>query len=294
VGAQAALEVASQSVDDVTLVDIVPGLAEGEALDITHRLAENGVDVKVSGSTDFAFLRGAQVVVVTAGMARRPGMTRMDLLGKNAGIVGSVAREVAKHAADAVVITVTNPVDVMNYLMWRVAGFPRERVVGMGGLLDLSRLKSTLAARLRVSRSSISSLVIGEHGESMLPLSRYTSVGGIPLENMLTGEQFEQVIERTRQVAAEVISKKGATVFAPANAIARMVMAVALDRKDIVPASAVLEGEYGLKGLSIGVPVMIGKRGVERVFELELAKAERTRFLRGAATIRQGIASLPR
>ena len=293
-GAQAALEVASQSVDDVTLVDIVPGLAEGEALDITHRLAENGVDVKVSGSTDFAFLRGAQVVVVTAGMARRPGMTRMDLLGKNAGIVGSVAREVAKHAADAVVITVTNPVDVMNYLMWRVAGFPRERVVGMGGLLDLSRLKSTLAARLRVSRSSISSLVIGEHGESMLPLSRYTSVGGIPLENMLTGEQFEQVIERTRQVAAEVISKKGATVFAPANAIARMVMAVALDRKDIVPASAVLEGEYGLKGLSIGVPVMIGKRGVERVFELELAKAERTRFLRGAATIRQGIASLPR
>jgi malate dehydrogenase len=294
VGAQAALEVASQSVADVTLVDIVPGLAEGEALDITHRLSDDGVDVKVTGSTDFASLRGAQVVVVTAGVARKPGMTRMDLLGRNAGIVGSVAKEVAKHAGEAVVITVTNPVDVMNYLVWRVTGFPRERVVGMGGLLDLSRLKSTLASRLRVSRSSISSLVVGEHGESMLPLSRYTSVGGVPLESMLTDEQFEQVIERTRQVAAEVISKKGATVFAPANAIARMATAVALDRKEVVPASAVLEGEYGLKGLSIGVPVMLGRRGVERIFELELQKRERTHFMKGASTIRRAISSLPR
>jgi len=289
VGAQAAADVASQAIDDVTLVDIVPGLAEGEALDITHRLSETGVDVQVIGSTDFSTLRGAQVVVVTAGLARRPGMSRMDLLSKNAGILRSVGKEITKHADEAVVVTVTNPVDVMNYLMARVTGFPRERVVGMGGLLDLSRFKSTLAAKLRVSRSSVTTLVVGEHGDGMLPLARYTSVGGVPLESLYSDSQFE-----TRQVAAEVISKKGATVFAPANAIARMVKAIAWDRKDVVPASAVLEGEYGLKGLSIGVPVMLGGRGVERIFELDLDKSEKARFLRGAATIKEGIASVDR
>src|SRR5208283_1198794 len=211
VGAQAALEVASQGVGDIALVDIIPGLAEGEALDISHKISETGVDVEVSGSSDYSNLRGSEVVVITAGLARKPGMTRMDLLGKNAGIIASVAREVAKHAPESVLLTVTNPMDVMNYAVLKATGFPKSRVVGMGGILDLSRFKHVLSARLGVSRSSIMTLVIGEHGENMLPLARFTSIGGVPLTSILDAKQVEETIQSTRQVAIDVITEKGAT-----------------------------------------------------------------------------------
>ena len=280
-------------IDDVALVDIVPGLAEGEALDISHKLSETGVDVSVSGSSDYSAIAGARVVVVTAGLARKPGMTRMDLLGKNAGIVSSVAKEVGKQAPGAVVITVTNPMDVMNFVVQRATGFPRSRVVGMGGVLDLSRFKHVLGLRLGVSRSSISALVVGEHGENMLPLARYTSVGGVPLTSMLSEAEIAETIQSTRQVAIDVISKKGATVDAPGNAIARMVRAVVMDRKDVLPASTFLEGQYGVSGLSIGVPLALGGGGVERVYEVELDEKERAQFLKGAEAIREGIAALP-
>jgi malate dehydrogenase len=293
VGAQAALEVASAGVDDVVLVDIVPGLAEGEALDISHKLSEVGVDVSVTGSTDFSSIRGADQVVITAGLARKPGMTRMDLLGKNAAIVSSVAKELAKHAPGAVAITVTNPMDVMNFVVRRATGFPSERVVGMGGILDLSRFKHVLALKLGVSRASISALVIGEHGESMLPLPRYTSIGGVPLLSILSAAEAEETIASTRQVAADVISKKGATTDAPGNAIARMVKAIAWDRKEVVPASTFLNGEYGASGVSIGVPLMLGRAGVERIYQLDLLESEAAQFMKGVETIREGIASLP-
>jgi malate dehydrogenase len=293
VGAQAALEVASEGVDDITLVDIVPGLAEGEALDISHKVSETGVDVSVSGSSDFSSIRGSDIVVITAGLARKPGMTRMDLLGKNAGIVASVAKEVAKYAPDAVAITVTNPMDVMNYVVLKTTGFPKNRVVGMGGVLDLSRFKHVLSSKLGVSRSSITALVIGEHGENMLPLPRFTSVGGVPLTSLLSEKEIEETIQSTRQVAIDVISKKGATVDAPGNAIARMVKAIAWDRKEVLPASALLEGEYGLSGVTIGVPLMLGAKGVEKIFELELNEGERAAFLKGAESIKQGIAGIP-
>jgi len=289
VGAQAALEIASQGVGDVTLVDIVPGLAEGEALDISHKLSETGIDVDVSGSSDFSSLKGCNIVVITAGLARKPGMTRMDLLGKNADVVAFVAKELARYASEAVTITVTNPMDVMNYVVLKTTGFPRSRVVGMGGVLDLSRFKHVLSAKLGVSRSSITALVIGEHGENMLPLPRFTSVGGVPLSSLLSEKEIEETIQSTRQVAIDVIAKKGATVDAPGNAIARMVKAIAWDRKDVLPASAMLEGEYGLSGLAIGVPVLLGANGVERIFELELSEAEKSAFLKGVDSIRQGI-----
>ncbi len=292
VGAQAALEVASQGIDDVMLVDIVEGLAAGEALDISHKISETGVDVSVKGGTDFSLLRGSHVVIITAGLARKPGMTRMDLLGKNSGIVASVAREAAKYAPDSVVITVTNPMDVMNYVVLKATGFQKKKVVGMGGILDLSRFKYILSEKLNVSRSSISALVIGEHGESMLPLPRFTSIGGVPLTSLLDAQGVAGAIEDTRKVAAEVIAKKGATVDAPGNAVARMVRAIAWDRKEVVPASAYLEGEYGVSGISIGVPLLLGSSGIEKIFELELNEDERSVFMKGVATTKEGIAAL--
>ena len=292
VGAQAALEVASAGIDDVTLVDIVPGLAEGEAMDISQKIAETGVDVDVRGSTDFSSLRGAKVVVITAGLARKPGMTRMDLLEKNAGIVAAIAKEVAKHAPGSIALTVTNPMDVMNYVVLRKTGFPKGRVVGMGGLLDLSRFKSTICAMLDISHSSITSLVIGEHGESMVPLPRFTSVGGVPLTTLMDETQIAQAMEATRRIAIDVISKKGATVDAPANGVVRMVKAIAWDRKEVIPASAYLEGEYGVTGLCIGVPLVLGGNGVERILPLDLNEKEKALFSKGAQTIREGIAAI--
>jgi malate dehydrogenase len=292
VGAQAALEVASAGIDDVALVDIAPGLAEGEAMDISQKIAETGVDVDVRGSTDFSSLRGSSVVVITAGLARKPGMTRMDLLEKNAGIVAAVAKEVAKHAPGAVALTVTNPMDVMNYVVLRKTGFPKGRVVGMGGILDLSRFKSTISAMLDVSHSSISSLVIGEHGESMVPLPRLTLIGGVPLTKLMDETQIALAIETTRRIAIDVITKKGATVDAPANGVVRMVKAIAWDRREVIPASAYLEGEYGLKGLCIGVPLVLGANGVQRILPLDLEEKEKAQFLKGAKTIREGIAAI--
>jgi malate dehydrogenase len=292
VGAQAALEVASAGIDDVTLVDIIPGLAEGEAMDISQKIAETGVDVDVRGSTDFSSLRGSKVVVITAGLARKPGMTRMDLLEKNAGIVSAVAKEVAKHAPGSIALTVTNPMDVMNYVVLRKTGFPKGRVVGMGGILDLSRFKSTISAMLDISHSSVTSLVIGEHGESMLPLARYTSIGGVPLTKLMDETQIAQAMEATRRIAIDVISKKGATVDAPANGVVRMVKAIAWDRKEVIPASAYLEGEYGVSGLCIGVPLVLGGNGVEKILPLDLNEKEKAQFSKGAQTIREGIATI--
>jgi malate dehydrogenase len=283
VGAQAALEVASAGIDDVTLVDILPGLAEGEAMDISQKIAETGVDVDVRGSTDYSSLRGSDIVVITAGLARKPGMTRMDLLEKNAGIVSAVAKEVAKHAPGSVALTVTNPMDVMNYVVLKKTGFPKGKVIGMGGILDLSRFKSTICAMLDISHSSITSLVIGEHGESMLPLARFTSVGGVPLTTLMDDTQIAQAMEATRRIAIDVISKNG---------VVRMVKAVAWDRKEVIPASAYLEGEYGVTGLCMGVPLVLGGNGIEKILRVDLNEKEKAQFLKGAQTIREGISAI--
>jgi malate dehydrogenase len=293
VGAQAALEIASAGIDDVALVDIIPGLAEGEALDISHRLSDAGVDVSVTGSTDYSILKGSKLVIVTAGLARKPGMTRMDLLSKNSGIIASVVREAVKAAPDTIILMVTNPMDAMTYVALKASGFPKNRVVGQGGVLDNSRFKYILSRKLGVSRSSITSLVMGEHGENMIPVASHSYVSGVPLTNLLTEDGIQQAIEDTRKVAAEVISKKGATIFAPGRSIARMAHAIVKDTKEVLAASAYLEGEYGLSGLCIGVPVMLGKGGIERIYEIKLSDKERDWFNKGADTLREAIASLP-
>ena len=292
VGAASAFEVASMGLDDVSLVDIIPGLAEGEALDISHRLSDAGVDVEVKGSADFSALAGADLVVITAGLARKPGMTRMDLLTKNSGIIADVSKSVAKHAPDSVILVVTNPMDAMTYVALKSSGFPKARVVGQGGVLDNSRFKYVLAKMLGVSRASITTMVMGEHGENMIPVASHTYVGGVPLLSLLTDEEVQQAIEDTRKVAAEVIAKKGATIFAPGRSVARMANAVINDTKEVMAASAYLEGEYGLSGLCIGVPLKLGAGGIEKIYEVKLSDKERDWFNKGADTLREALASL--
>ena len=292
IGASAALEIASMGLDDIALVDIVPGLAEGEALDISHKLSDLGVDVDVTGSTDFSTLRGAGLVVLAAGMARKPGMTRMDLLSKNAAIIAPVTKEAVKYAPDSVLLMMTNPMDVMTYVALKASGFAKVRVVGQGGLLDNSRFKYVLAKRLGVSRGSINSLVLGEHGENMVPLASHTYVSGVPLASLLTEEEVQQAIDDTRKVAADVISKKGATVFAPGRVVARMAKAIVDDTKEVLPASAYLEGEYGISGICIGVPLRLGVGGIEKVYELKMTDRERDMFNKGADTLREAISTL--
>jgi len=278
--------------DDVSLVDIIPGLAEGEALDISHRLSDAGIDVDVRGSTEFSALAGADLVVVTAGLARKPGMTRMDLLAKNSGIIAEVAKSIAKHAPNSIIVMVTNPMDVMTYVALKTSGFRKTHVVGQGGLLDNSRFKYVLSKKLGVSRGSITSMVMGEHGENMIPVASHTYVSGVPLMSLLSEEEVQQAIDDTRKVAAEVIAKKGATIFAPGRVVARMANAIINDTKEVMAASAYLEGEYGVTGLCIGVPLKLGSGGIEKIYEVKLSDRERDWFNKGVDTLREALATL--
>lgn len=293
VGAFAALSCGLRELDKkVLLLDIVKGLPQGEAMDINHQLSERGSDCSVHGSNDYQEMRGSDVVVIVAGMGRKPGMTRMDLLRVNADIVRSVASKVAMYAKDAKLIVVTNPLDPMTFLALKTTLMKKSNVMGMGGMLDLSRFKDYIHDHIKVSRKSIDSMVIGEHGENMLPLTRFSSIGGIPLEHFISKDQAKDIFDNTRQVAAEVISLKGATVFAPGNAIAYMIETIVKDKKALIPASTLLEGEYGLTDLCIGVPVVVGRNGVEKIVELELNSFEQDIFNKGAQSIREGINSL--
>jgi len=251
------------------------------------------VDGRVTGSSDYTTIRGADLVIITAGLGRKPGMTRMDLLQKNATIIDPVAREVAKQAPNTIILMVTNPMDVMTYIALKATGFPKQRVVGQGGVLDNSRFKYVLAKTLNVSRSSVTSLVMGEHGENMIPVASHTYVSGVPLSNLLSEDQILQAIDDTRRVAADVIAKKGATIFAPGKVTARMAEAIAFDKKEVLAASAYLEGEYGVNGICIGVPLKLGRGGIEKIYELKLSDRERDWFNKGADALREAIATLP-
>ncbi|GBC74932.1 Malate dehydrogenase [archaeon HR06] len=275
--------------DDINLIDIVEGLPQGEALDLSHMASKLGSDVKVRGSNDFSSMKDSNLVIITAGLARKPGMTRMDLLNKNFEIVKGICEKVKDYTPKAKILMVTNPLDVMTYVALKVTGFDKSKVFGMGGLLDSSRFAQFISQHLGISRKSIQALVIGEHGENMLPLIRYSSIGGIPLTFFLKEEERRKIMELTVKVAAEVIALKGATVHAPAFAVAKMVEAVVKDTKEVLPLSTYLEGEYGVKGICIGVPAILGKEGVERIIELELNSEERSIFNRVVETIRRAI-----
>ena len=293
VGGDAALFTALKKLDEqILLVDIAEGLPQGEAMDINHALSELGIDVEVRGSNDYSQMRGSDIIVVVAGSGRKPGMTRMDLLKTNAGIVKDVVQNIRTHAADSMIIPVTNPLDPMTYITYKVSGFERGRVFGMGGMLDLSRFKQFIHETTGYSRDSIRALVIGEHGENMIPLPRFSSVSGIPLTSILSKEKLDELFESTRGVAAKVIELKGATVHAPGNAISTMIESVTCNKKQIIPVSTCLDGEYGHSDVTIGVPAVIGKNGVEKIIELDLNENERQLFCNAANSVKGALSQV--
>lgn len=294
VGASAALNCGLRELDrDILLLDIVQGLPQGEAMDINHQLSERGTDAIVRGSNNYEDMRGSDYVVLVAGVGRKPGMTRMDLLKTNAGIVKDVASKIANYAKDAIIVVVTNPLDPMTFLALKTIGSKKNRVMGMGGMLDLSRFKSFIQSATGMSRSSIQAMVISEHGENMLPLTRFSSIGGIPLHEFIPKEKATEIFENTRKVAAEVIALKGATVYAPGNAVATMLESVIQNKKLVIPVSAFLDGQYGVSDICIGVPAVIGADGIERIVELKLDSFEQDVFDKGVASVREAIKALP-
>ena len=293
VGGDAALFSALRNLDDqILLLDIVEGLPQGEAMDINHALSEQGIDVEIKGSNDYSDMKGSNIVVVVAGLGRKPGMTRMDLLQKNAGIVKSVVENIKKYADDSMIIPVTNPLDPMAYICYKVSGFERNRVFGMGGMLDLSRFKQFIHEATGHSRHSIRALVIGEHGENMLPLPRFSSVSGIPLTSLLSKEKIDELVQNTREVAAKVIELKGATVHAPGNGISAIIDSVVNNKKQVLPIATYLDGEYGYSDVTIGVPAVIGKNGVEKIIELDLNDEEKEMFNKGIESVKNAISCI--
>ena len=293
VGGDAALFTALKRLDDqILLLDVAEGLPQGEAMDINHMLSEQGIDVEVKGSNNFADMKGSNIVVVVAGSGRKPGMTRMDLLKINATVVKSVVENIKKYADDSMIIPVTNPLDPMTYITYKVSGFDRSRVFGMGGMLDLSRFRQFIHEATGHSRDSIRALVIGEHGENMLPLPRFSSVSGIPLSSFLPKQKLDELVQNTKQVAAKVIELKGATVHAPGNAISAMIESVVRDRKQVMPVATYLDGEYGHSNVTIGVPAVIGKKGVEKIIELDLNAEERQLFDTAVQSVKSAISGI--
>jgi len=293
VGGEVALFSALKRLDDqILLLDVIDGLPQGEAMDLNHMLSEQGIDVEVKGSNNFADMKDSKIVVVVAGSGRKPGMTRMDLLKINANVVKSVVENIKKYANESMIIPVTNPLDPMAYVTYKVSGFDKSRIFGMGGMLDVSRFKQFIHEATGYSRDSIRALVIGEHGENMLPLTRFSSVSGIPLSSFLPKEKLDELVQNTKQVAAKVIELKGATVHAPGNGISAIVESVVKDRKQIIPVATYLDGEYGYSDVTIGVPAVIGKNGVEEIIELELDDEEKEVFDAGVKSIKDAISGI--
>ncbi len=293
VGGAAALFTALRKVtDEILLLDVVQGLPQGEAMDINHMLSEKGIDVNIRGSNDYSEMKGSDIVVVVAGSGRKPGMTRMDLLKTNASVVKGVVENIKKFAKDAMIIPVTNPLDPMAYLTYKVSGFQKNRVFGMSNMLDLSRFVQFIHESTNYSRNSIRALVIGEHGENMLPLPRYSTISGIPLTSILSKQKTDEIVQSTRQVAAKVIELKGATVHAPGNAISAIIEAIVRDTRQVIPGATYLDGEYGYSDVSIGVPVVLGKNGVEKIIELDLDSNEKEWFKKGVESVKTAISGL--
>lgn len=294
VGASIAINCGIRDLDNILLLDIVQGLPQGEAMDIRHQLSERGIDRAVLGSNNYEDMSGSDFVVLVAGVGRKPGMTRMDLLHTNAGILKEILIKINNYIKeDTTLIVVTNPLDPMTYLAMKTTKMNKSRVIGMGGMLDLSRFKSFIHDALQVSSSSVQAMVIGEHGENMLPLTRFSSIGGIPLIEFISKEKAQEIFENTKKIAAEVIKLKGATIFAPGNAVATMIEAVIKDKKSVIPVSTLLEGQYRAEDVCIGVPAIIGKNGVEKIIEVKLESFEREVFDAGIQSVKEAIKVLP-
>jgi malate dehydrogenase len=295
VGATTAQQIIETGLADVVLVDIVEGLPQGKALDLAEAAPVVGYDVRITGTNDYADTAHSKIIVVTSGLARQPGMSRDDLMAKNAGIVGAVVKQAAAVSPGAIIIVVTNPLDAMCHVALKASGFPPERVIGMAGVLDSARFRAFIAAELEVSVRDIRAFVLGGHGDTMVPLPRYSTVGGVPITELMSAERIEQLVERTRNGGAEVVAllKTGSAYYAPAASVVEMVEAILRDRRRILPCAAYLRGEYGIDGLYVGVPIVLGNGGMEKVIEISLTDDERAAFNRSAEAVRDLIAKLP-
>jgi malate dehydrogenase len=283
------MHIAERQLADVVLVDVVEGVPAGKSLDVQQCCPVVGADVSVTGSNDYAASAGSDIVVFTAGMARRPGMSRDDLLTANFDVVRATVEQAVKYSPNAILIGVTNPLDAMCHVISEVSGFPKERVIGMAGVLDSARFRSFIAAELNVSVEDVTAFVMGGHGDTMVPLVRYSSVAGIPLTDLMDGATIERLVRRTREGGTEILAylKTATAVYAPSAGVSLMVESILKDKKRILPCSTLLQGQYGIRGLFVGVPVKLGTTGVEQVFEVRLDDSETAALLRSAATVRE-------
>ena len=289
VGATAAQRLAEKHLArTVVMIYVIEGVPQGKALDQWQSGPIEGFDARVIGVNGYDEAAGAEVFVVTAGIARKPGMSRDDLVKTNAGIVRSVAKEIARVAPKAIVVVVSNPLDVMCYVAMRASGFPRERVIGMAGVLDTARYRMFLAEAMDVSVEDIQAMVLGGHGDTMVPLVSYTTVSGIPVSQLIAADKLAAIVDRTRNGGAEIVAflKTGSAYYAPSSAAVQMVEAIALDKRRILPCSAWLEGEFGLRDVFCGVPCKLGRRGLERIVEIKLTDAERADLVKSADAVR--------
>jgi len=294
VGASVAQYAVEKELGDVVLVDVVDGVPQGKALDLLQAGPIHRYDSMVSGSNGYDETANSDVVVITAGLARKPGMTRDDLLFKNAEIVGSVVEQIVARSRNAILVLVTNPLDAMVQLAWKKSGFPSKRVVGMAGILDSARFRTFIARELDVSVENVTAFVLGGHGDTMVPLPRYSTVAGIPITDLLSKEKIDALVTRTANGGAEIVNylKTGSAYYAPAASAVEMVEAILKDKKKILPCAAYLEGQYKTKGLYVGVPVKLGRGGVEEIIEITLTPDEQAAFDKSAAAVRELVEKL--
>jgi malate dehydrogenase len=292
VGSTAAFEILKRQISDVVLIDVNADVARGEALDMMQAAPAIEFDGTILGTDNFKEMKDAELVIIVAGQGRRPGMERLELINNNSKIVSSIVKEIAKYAPDCKLMIVTNPVDIMTFIARKESGFPPNHVFGMGNILDTLRFRSYIAQELNVSREDTNALVIGEHGDSMVPLVEYASVSGIPISTLLEKEKIDKIVSLTINSGAEVIKLKGATIYAPGAVIAMMADSVIKGRNRVMSVSTCPQGEYNCSRVSIGVPVVLGKKGIERIIELKLSAESEFRFEKSVAKIEETIASL--
>ncbi len=294
VGATSAQRIVERELADVTLIDVVEDMPQGKALDLTEGAPLEGFDTRITGSNEMADVKGAEIVVMTAGVPRKPGMSRDDLLEVNSKIMNSVMGVVKENAPDCILINVANPLDVMTYLADKMMGLPRERIMGMAGVLDSSRLRSFIAMELDCSMEDVQAMVLGGHGDTMVPLPRFSTVSGIPIPELLPADKIEAMTKRTQGAGGEIVKllKTGSAFYSTASAVTEMVEAILKDKKRILPVAAKLDGEYGLKGIFMGVPVKLGAKGIEQVIELKLTDEENALLKKSAEHVEKVVAEL--
>jgi malate dehydrogenase len=289
VGASCALRLAAKELADVVLVDIIEGVPQGKALDMLEAGPVQGSDVQVTGSNDFEPTAGSDIVVMTAGFPRKPGMSRDDLLWANYDIVKAATEQAVKYSPSSILILVTNPLDAMCQVAYKVSGFSKNRVIGMAGVLDTARFRTFIARELDVSVENVVAMVLGGHGDTMVPLVSYANVAGIPLTELLDSAAIDRLVQRTRDGGAEIVKylKTGSAYYAPSSAVVEMVESILKDKKKVLPCAAYLDGEYGVKGLFVGVPVKLGERGIEKIYQLKLTDSEKSALNKSAAAVQE-------